>query len=126
VEHIPYLEEVLEPICQLSVVAFTPKHTGDYPYCALDFLSSEQDMVIADEQVLIDKRAPGLIERSSQLILAGLGIPIAKPLLQKSVIRMIGFVVTDYELCYHLVRSGASVEKLFNACEAVCIKGEAR
>jgi uncharacterized protein (DUF4213/DUF364 family) len=98
VGHFPYLEQLFQPVCDLSILERLPEE-GDYPYTAAEYLLPNCDYAFISCSTLIDKSLPRFLEIAKQatVIIVGPSTPLAPALFQFGVHDLSGFVIKDGE-----------------------------
>ncbi|MCD7865236.1 MAG: DUF364 domain-containing protein [Clostridiales bacterium] len=107
VGHFPYLETLIEPICNLSILELDPQK-GDYPISAGEYLIPEADYVFLTCGTLTDKRLPRLLELSKNAwtVLVGPATPLTPLLFSHGVDDMSGFVFRDMDKADRILTGG--------------------
>lgn len=80
--HFPYLNRLMEPICDLAIIEADPGE-GDYPMSASEYILPECDYVYITSSCLVDKTLPRLLELSGnakRVTLVSPGTPLAPQL----------------------------------------------
>lgn len=113
--HIGYLEQTLVQNCQMSVITDKPRDMGDFPGSAFDYILLEQDFVFADGKSIIKKKLPRLLELTEQTVLTGIGVPLSDILISVGAKELMGFCVTDQQLCKQLIARGAPIIELLQS-----------
>lgn len=96
VGHFHYLEQLYQPICELSILEFEPQE-GDYPISAAAYLLPEAEFVVLTSAALINKSLPHLLALSkhAQVVLVGPSTPMVPVLEQFGVSDLSGFIIKD-------------------------------
>jgi uncharacterized protein (DUF4213/DUF364 family) len=99
IEHFPYLEQLFQPICDLTILSRAPQDNEEYPYSAAEYLLPECQYVFITCGALIDKALPRFLELSqnAQVVLVGPSTPLAPVLAEFGVSELSGFVIKDPE-----------------------------
>ncbi|HVJ49965.1 DUF364 domain-containing protein [Desulfitobacterium sp.] len=121
--HFPYLDRLLEPICDLVIIESNPEE-GDYPISASEYLLPECDYVYLTSSCIVDKSLPRLLELSKnaqQITLVGPGTPLAPPLFDYGIGDLSGFIIKDNLRAFRIV-AGAERVKIFTAGQKVNFK----
>jgi uncharacterized protein (DUF4213/DUF364 family) len=107
VGHFPYLENLLRPVCALSILERSPRE-GDFPDSACEYLLAEQDYVFITGSTLVNKTLPRLLElcRGRTAVLVGPSTPLTPALFDYGVYDLSGFVVLDPTRLFTAVRDG--------------------
>jgi uncharacterized protein (DUF4213/DUF364 family) len=106
VGHFPYLERLLGPVCELSILERRPQ-AGDYPDPACEYLLPEQDYVFITGSTLINKTMPRLLQLCrGYTVLVGPSVPLTPVLFDFGIDDLSGFVVLNSEQCCHGIREG--------------------
>ena len=108
VGHFPYLEDLLAPICELSILERSPLE-GDFPDSACEYLFGAQDYVFITGSTLVNKTLPRLLAlaRGAYTVLTGPSTPLAPALFGFGADDLSGFVVRDTNYCFTAISSGA-------------------
>jgi uncharacterized protein (DUF4213/DUF364 family) len=109
--HFPYLEELLGPVCRLSILERAPQ-AGDYPDSACEYLLPEEDYVFITGSTLVNKTAPRLLElsRDAYTVLVGPSVPLAPALFETGIDDLSGFVVLRPAECFDAIERGGEGE----------------
>lgn len=107
VGHFPYLENLFEPICSLSILELDPQK-GDFPISASEYLIPAADYVFLTCGTLTDKRLPRLLELSAHAhtVLVGPATPMTPILFSYGIDDMSGFVFRDMEKADRILTGG--------------------
>jgi uncharacterized protein (DUF4213/DUF364 family) len=107
VGHFPYLEQLLKPVCELSILERRPRD-GDLPDSACEFLLGEQDYVFITGSTMVNKTLPRLLSlcKNAWTVLVGPSVTLSPVLFDFGVDDLSGFVVRDPGLCLASVREG--------------------
>jgi uncharacterized protein (DUF4213/DUF364 family) len=105
--HFPYLERLLGPVCELSILERNPQE-GDYPDTACEYILPEQDYVFITGSTLINKTLSRLLQicHDSFVVIVGPSVPLAPVLFDFGIHDLSGFVVLNSEQCCHAIREG--------------------
>lgn len=107
VGHFPYLEQLLSPVCELSILERKPR-LGDYPDPACEYLLPEQDYVFISGSALVNKTLPRLLQLCrGHTVLVGPSVPLAPALFDFGANDLSGFVALDSARCLHAIQEGA-------------------
>ncbi len=116
VGHFPFLEKLIAPVCDLSIVEWDPEE-GDYPYSACEYLLPECDYAFLTCAAIGDKSMPRLLELSENaevVTIVGPGTPLSSVFFDYGVSDLSGFVVTDVMLAKRII-AGAESNRVFVA-----------
>ena len=115
-----YLEERLEPICDLSVLERKPG-AKDYPDAACEYILPEMDLVFITGCTVSNKTLPRLLQLSEHAftVIAGPSTPMAETLFEFGADALCGFCVTDEKKCKQAVGRNQSV---FPSGRMVCLE----
>lgn len=115
-----YLEERLEPICELSVLERIPS-AEDYPDSACEFILPDMDLVFITGCTVSNKTLPRLLQltKDAFTVLAGPSTPMTEELFRFGADALCGFCVTDEERCRQAVSRKQSV---FACGRMVCLE----
>jgi uncharacterized protein (DUF4213/DUF364 family) len=115
VGHFPYLERMLQPVCDLCILERRPS-SGDYPDPACEYILPGQDYVFITGSALVNKTLPRLLElsRSAWTVLVGPSVTLSPVLFDFGADDLSGFVVLDGKKCFDAV-SGDALEGRFAA-----------
>ncbi|HWR06577.1 DUF364 domain-containing protein [Sporomusa sp.] len=94
--HFPYIEQLYQPVCELTIIEREPRE-GDYPEAAAEYILPASDFVILSCSSLVYKTLPRLLElaENAYVILVGPFTPLAPALFSFGVNDLSGFVVKD-------------------------------
>lgn len=123
VGHFHYLEQLFQPVCDLSIVEFQPQE-GDYPYWAAEELLPEAEFIILTGGALVNKAMPRLLELSrhaATVIVVGPSTPMAPQLAAFGVTDLSGLVIKDEEKARRLC-SGQEGGKIYGAGQKVSLR----
>ncbi|XES77442.1 MAG: Rossmann-like domain-containing protein [Candidatus Bathyarchaeia archaeon] len=98
IEHFPFLEQLFEPVCDLSIFARLPQDC-EYPYSAAEYLLPSCDYVFITCGAFVDKSLPRFLKLASKahVVVVGPSTPLASVLFQFGVHDLSGFVIKDVE-----------------------------
>jgi hypothetical protein len=116
VGHFPFLEKLIAPVCDLSIVEWDPEE-GDYPYSACEYLLPECDYAFLTCAAVGDKSMPRLLELSANakgVTIVGPGTPLSSVFFDYGVTDLSGFVVTDVLFAKRVI-AGAESKRIFGA-----------
>lgn len=96
VGHLNMPQSVYEQAASVRILERSP-HPGDYPDSACDWLIPQCDVVIITASTLVNKTLPHLLalSKNAYTILAGPSCPMCPRLLNFSIDRIAGLVITD-------------------------------
>lgn len=119
VGHFPLLEDLFDPICQLSILEREPKD-NDYPDMAAEYILSSMDYVFITGSSLVNKTLPRLLQlsQSAYVIVVGPSTTLAPQLFNYGVDELAGFVVTDQDRCKRICEGSERV-KLYRSGQKV-------
>lgn len=120
VGHFPHLENLLEPICDLSVIESNPLE-GDYPFSASEFIIPECDYVYLTYISIVDKTIPRILELASsarQVTIVGPGTPLAPHLFNYGIENLSGFMIKDIVRASRIA-AGAEQVRIFKTGQKV-------
>ena len=123
VGHFPFLEGLIAPVCDLSIVEWNPEE-GDYPYSAIEYLLPEADFVFLTCAGFGDKTIEHMLNLSKNAdkrTIVGPGTPLAPQLFDFGADELSGFVVTDVDFAARITR-GAENQRIFSAGFKVAYK----
>ncbi|GMO17631.1 MAG: DUF364 domain-containing protein [Termitinemataceae bacterium] len=109
VGHFPYLENLLKPVCNLSIIERQPQE-GDYPDAASEYLLPLQDYVFITGSTLVNKTLPRLLQicAKRRVVLVGPSTPLAPALFNFGIYDLSGFVVRDRPALLSAIREPAN------------------
>lgn len=123
--HFPYLNRLMEPICDLAIIEADPGE-GDYPMSASEYILPECDYVYITSSCLVDKTLPRLLELSGnakRVTLVSPGTPLAPQLFDFGLGALSGFIIKDNLRAFRIV-AGAERVKIYSAGQKVTLKKE--
>ncbi|MBU3213749.1 DUF364 domain-containing protein [Clostridium estertheticum] len=123
VGHFPYLENLLEPICDLSIIEWEPEE-GDYPMYASEYLIPKCDYVYLSSASIVNKTLPRLLELSKnakQITMVGRGTTLSPKLFNYGIGDLSGFMIKDNLRAFRVV-AGAENVKISTAGQKVSFK----
>lgn len=123
VGHFPYLESLLGPICDFSIIEWDPQD-GDYPMSACEYLLPECDYVYLTCTSIVDKTLPRLLELSKnakRITMVGPGTPLAPVLFKYGIEDLSGFIIKDNLRALRIV-AGAEKVTIFTTGQKVAFK----
>ena len=97
--HFPYIDQLLAPVCSLSVIEkFNPKD-GDYPEQAADYLIPDSDYVFISAYTFVEKSLPRFLKicGKAHVTIVGSSSPITPILRRYGVNDIAGFAVKNGE-----------------------------
>ncbi|MCL2409923.1 MAG: DUF364 domain-containing protein [Oscillospiraceae bacterium] len=98
--HFPYIDQLLAPVCNLSVVEkFYPKE-GDYPEQAADYLIPNSDYVVISAYTIVEKSLPRFLKLcrdDAHVTIIGSTSPVTPILRRYGVDDIAGFAVKNSE-----------------------------
>jgi uncharacterized protein (DUF4213/DUF364 family) len=108
VGHFPFLERLLQPVCNLCILERRPS-AGDYPDPACEYILPEVDYVFISGSTLVNKTLPRLLElsRAAWTVLVGPSVTLAPVLFDFGADDLSGFVVRDGDQCFQAVGANA-------------------
>ncbi|MDF2472588.1 MAG: putative heavy-metal chelation [Anaerocolumna sp.] len=120
--HFHYLEQLYQPICDLTIVE-SEVVEGDYPYAACEYLLPEQDYVVITSSSIVDKSLPRLLElsKNAYVIIVGPTTTLAPVLFEFGVNDLAGFVIKDTELA-HQIGKGTDNSRIYRTGQKVSLK----
>ncbi|MDF2874638.1 MAG: putative heavy-metal chelation [Sporomusa sp.] len=120
--HFPYVEQLLQPVCDLAIIEREPEE-GDYPESAAEYILPESDFVILSCSSLIYKTLPRLLElaRKAYVVVVGPFTPLAPVLFSFGVNDLSGFVVKDNAGAARIV-SGLERRAIYKTGQKVTMK----
>ena len=123
VGHFPYLSNLFEPVCDLSIIEGSYPDPGDYPDQAAEYLIPGSDFVFLGPLTVIDKSLPRLLELAEGAFIGMVGpASVLSPVLFRyGVDEMDGFVVKDNEIAYRLLKEQESL-KIYSSGQKVSLR----
>jgi uncharacterized protein (DUF4213/DUF364 family) len=108
VGHFPFLERMLQPVCDLRILERRPSE-GDYPDPACEYILPEEDYVFISGSALVNKTLPRLLalSRNAWTVLVGPSVTLAPVLFDFGIDDLSGFVVRDSDKCFKAVGENA-------------------
>ena len=122
VGHFPYLNDLFEPVCDLSIIEAMPE-IGDFPEQSAEYLIPGSDFVFLGPLTLIDKSLPRLLELAEGAFIGMVGpaSTLAPVLFDYGVDEMDGFVVKDNEIAHRLLTEQESL-KIYSSGQKVSLR----
>ncbi len=107
VGHFPYLENLLEPYCDL-IILDDGGIDGDHPLNAADYFLPECDFAFINCGSLVQKTLPRYLEltRDAYTVMVGPATPLAPVLFEHGVQDLSGFVIKDIPLAGRIITGG--------------------
>jgi uncharacterized protein (DUF4213/DUF364 family) len=127
VGHFPYIEKLMAPVCDFSIIEWTPE-SGDFPISAGEYILPECDFVYLTCATLLDKTLPRFLELSknaSSVTIVGPGTPLAPCLFEYGVDDLSGFIIKDNNRASQIAM-GAENIRISIAGQKVSYKKEQR
>ena len=121
--HFPYIEKLMEPICDLAIIDWEPE-PGDYPLSSSEYILPECDYVYITCACLVDKTLPRLLELSKnaeRITIVGPGTPLAPALFDYGVGELSGFIIKDNLRAFR-ISAGAENVKMSTTGQKVAFK----
>lgn len=120
--HFPYIEQLFQPVCQLTIIEREPRE-GDYPEAAAEYILPESDFVILSCSSLVYKTLPRMLQlaRNAYVILVGPFTPLAPKLISFGINDLSGFVVKDYAGAARIV-SGLERKAIYKTGQKVTMR----
>lgn len=121
--HFPYIEKLIEPICDFSIIEWEPE-SGDYPMSSSEYILPDCDYVFITCASIVDKTLPRLLELSKnaqRVTIVGPGTPLAPALFDLGVDELSGFMVKDNLRAFRIA-SGAENVKISATGQKVALK----
>lgn len=122
--HFPYIKTLLDPICEMKIIAGEFPKDGDYPVTAAEYLIPESDFVFIGSLSFIDKTIPRLLQlakNAQKITIVGPSTTLAPILFDYGVNDLSGFVVKDCERAIRMIK-GAENGKIFSVGQKVAFK----
>ncbi|MCL2391655.1 MAG: DUF364 domain-containing protein [Oscillospiraceae bacterium] len=98
--HFPYIDQLLAPICNLSVVEKFYPQEGDYPEQAADYLIPNSEYVLIASFTLVEKSLPRFLKlcaSGAHVTIVGMAAPVTPILHRYGVNDIAGFVVKNID-----------------------------
>lgn len=127
VGHFPHLENLFEPICDLSIIEWEPEE-GDYPISASEYLLPECEYVYLTCACIMDKTLPRMLELSKnakRITMVGPGTPLSPVLFDHGIEDLSGFMIKDQLRAYRII-SGAEKVRIYTTGQKVSFKKSQR
>lgn len=127
VGHFPHLENLFEPICDLSIIEWEPEE-GDYPISSYEYLLPQCDYVYLTCACVMDKTLPRMLELSQnakRVTMVGPATPLAPVLFDYGVEKLSGFMIKDNLRALRVV-SGAEKVRIYTTGQKVSFNKEQR
>lgn len=124
VGHFPYISKLLEPICDMKIIAGERVQEDDYPFSAADYLIPESEFVFIGSISMIDKTLPRLLalaKNARKITLVGPSTTLAPLLFDYNIKDLSGFVIKDVARAIRMVR-GSENGKIFSTGQKVAFK----
>lgn len=120
--HFPYIEQLLQPVCELAIIERDPIE-GDYPEAAAEYILPESNFVILSCTSLIYKTLPRMLElaKNAYVIIVGPFTPLAPELFSFGVNDLSSFVVKDNAGAARII-SGLERSKIYRTGQKVTLK----
>lgn len=118
--HFPYLENLFEPVCDLSIISWEPLE-GDYPFSACEYIVPECDYIFITCLSIVDKTLPRMLElakRGRRVTVVGPATTLAPVLFNFGISELSGFMIKDQALAYRIA-TGAEKVKIYAAGQKV-------
>lgn len=125
--HFPYLENLFEPVCDLSIIGWEPED-GDYPISAYEYLLPQCDYIYLTCACIMDKTMPRILELSKnakKVTMVGPGTPLSPVLFDYGIDDLSGFMIKDQLRAFRII-SGAEKVRIYNAGQKVSFKKDQR
>lgn len=118
--------ELLEPVCQLSILERMPI-SGDYPDPACEYILPHQDYVFITATTLINKTLPRLLElsRKAYVVLVGPSTPLTPVMFNYGIDMLAGTAVLDSRRVWNLIQEGDRREFFESGGRMVKVTAEA-
>jgi uncharacterized protein (DUF4213/DUF364 family) len=103
--HFPYIDRLLAPICDMSVIEKFEPGVGDYPEQAAEYLLPESDYVFIASYTLVEKTLPRFLElsKSAYVTLVGSATPVTPALREFGARALAGFYIRDGDAAQNIV-----------------------
>ncbi|MDD3653150.1 MAG: DUF364 domain-containing protein [Desulfotomaculaceae bacterium] len=118
--HFPYLENLFEPVCDLSIISWEPRE-GDYPFSACEYIVPECEYIFITCLSFVDKTLPRMLELAKgarRVTVVGPSTTLAPVLFEYGINELSGFIIKDNALA-HRITTGAEKVKLYAAGQKV-------
>lgn len=112
VGHFPYIEKLLAPVCDFSIIEREPED-GDFPISSSEYILPECDYVYITCASIVDKTLPRLLELSKnakRITIVGPGTPLAPVLFNYGVNDLSGFIVKDSHRALRITAGAENVK----------------
>ncbi len=122
VGHFPLIEQLFQPVCDLSLIEKDPEE-GEFPYTAAEFILPECDYVFITCGSLVDKSLPRLLKLAhrAHVVIVGPSTPMAPVLFRFGVDDLSGLVIKDGKKALRIC-SGQEDCRIFAAGQKVSLK----
>lgn len=126
--HFPYIEQLIEPICELSIFEDTEDDNSyfadTYPYAACEYMFPEQDVIFLPSHTFSSRTLPRLLELSAgaYLILVGPTTPMTPLLFDFGIDNLSGFIIMDGKKAGDIVTGRDRVISLYSSGQKVCLR----
>ncbi|MDV3425797.1 MAG: DUF364 domain-containing protein [Bacillota bacterium] len=126
--HFPLLENLFQPICDLSIIEWEPVEDGDYPITACEYLLPQSDFVYLTCRCVMNKTLPRVLELSKnaeRITMVGPGTPLAPVLFDYGIEELSGFMIKDQARALRVI-SGAENVTIYPTGQKVSFKRSQR
>jgi uncharacterized protein (DUF4213/DUF364 family) len=125
VGHFHYLDQLFRPVCDLSVLEFTPQE-GDYPEWAAEALLPEAEFVVITAAALVNKAMPRFLNlaQGAKVVVVGPSTPMAPMLRDFGIADLSGIVIKDGDKAQRIC-SGQEHLKIYTSGQKVSLRFEA-
>jgi uncharacterized protein (DUF4213/DUF364 family) len=125
VGHFNYLEQLLQPVCELFILEQNPQE-GDYPYSAAEYILPDCDYVFITCSTLIDKSLPRFLKLAAQayVVIVGPSTPLAPTLAQFGVKDLSSLIIRDGDKARRIC-SGQEDYRIYSAGQKVSLQFKA-
>ncbi len=123
VGHFPYLANLFEPVCDLSIISWDPVE-GDFPFTACEYLLPECDYVFITCSSIVNKSLPRILELSQnarRITIVGPATTLAPVLFDYGINDLSGFIIKDNLLAGRII-AGSERVALFSSGQKVSFK----
>lgn len=122
IEHFPYIDQLFQPVCDLSVLSRNPDDDY-YPYTAAEYILPDCDYVFIHGSAVIDKSLPRFLglAKKAYVVIAGPATPMAPALFDFGVKDLSGFVVKDGEKALRICK-GQDNSRIYASGQKVSLK----